>query len=123
MLTLLLNFFIVTERISDWHHFCRLKFLSQFCWLKFLLEPATNTFYGNYEGDNVSCIYACDCLIATSIAIKQVTVSVAIMQLEVSGASDSFCHKNVVNNFYCNYADGSFCCNYAGVIFCRAFCT
>ena len=27
MLTHLLNFFIVTKRISDWHHFGKLKFL------------------------------------------------------------------------------------------------
>ena len=59
------------------------------CW-----NFAIGTFYGNYAGDNVCCIYAgfevvlfvTGMLVDLSVAIKQTTVSVAIMQLEVSVA-------------------------------------
>ena len=48
---------------------------------------ATGTFYGNYTGDNVCCIYAgfevvlfvTGMLVDLSVAVKQVTVPVAIM--------------------------------------------
>ena len=56
----LLNFFIVTKRISDWHHFCKWKFLyivnsigGIFCW-----NHVTDTLYINYAGDNICCNYA-----------------------------------------------------------------
>ena len=60
-----------------------------FCW-----NYLRNTFYGNYVGDNVCCIYAVfelvlsvtGMLVDLSVAIMQVTVSVAIMQLEGSAA-------------------------------------
>ena len=57
-----------------------------FCW-----NYATDTFYGNYEGDNI-CIYASfevilsvtGMLVDLSVAVIQVTVSNAIRQLESS---------------------------------------
>ena len=72
MLTHLLNFFIVTKRISDWHHFCKLKFLYS------ILQ--VEVFVGTMQ-------------LTLSLAIMQVTtcysytVSVAIRQLEVSAAN------------------------------------
>ena len=60
-----------------------------FCW-----NSGTDTFYGNYAGDNVCCIYAgfqvilsvTGILVDIFIAITQVTGSIAIMQLEVFAA-------------------------------------
>ena len=55
-----------------------------FCW-----NYATDTFYGNYAGDNVCfevVLFVNGMLVDLSVGIKQVTVSVAIMQLKVSGA-------------------------------------
>ena len=53
-----------------------------FCW-----NNATDTFYDNYAGGNICCIYAelevvlfvTVMLVGLSVAIKQVTVSVAIV--------------------------------------------
>ena len=53
-----------------------------FCW-----NYATDTFYGNYTGDNICCIYAgfevvlfgTGMLVDLSVAVKQMTVSVAVM--------------------------------------------
>ena len=84
--TLLLHFFIVTKRISDWHYFCKWEFL-------FFISQKVS-FYGNYASDNACWIFAgfevvlsvTGMLVDLSVAIMQVTVSVAIMQLEVSVA-------------------------------------
>ena len=54
-----------------------------FCW-----SYATDTFYGNYAGDKVCCIYPAfevvlfvtGMLLDLSVAIIQVTISLAIMQ-------------------------------------------
>ena len=95
MLTHSISFFTVTERISDWYHSAGESACSQLCtggsvcW-----NYVTDTFYGNYSGDKVCCIFASfevvlfvtSMLVDLSAAIKQVTVSVAIMQLEVSAA-------------------------------------
>ena len=91
-----LNFFIVTKRISEWHHFCKWKFLyivnsagGSFCW-----NYVTDILYSNYAGGNVCCNYASlqvvlsvtFMLVDLSVAIMHVTVSVDIIQLEVSAA-------------------------------------
>ena len=54
----------------------------------FCCNYVTDTFYGNYAGDNVSCIYSgfavvlfVTMLMEISIAINQVTVSVAIIEI------------------------------------------
>ena len=60
---------------------------SSFCW-----NYATDTFHGNYVGENACCIYASfevvlsvtGMLMDLYVVIMQVNVSVAIMQLEVS---------------------------------------
>ena len=57
------------------------------CW-----NYGTDTFYGNYTGDNVCCIYAgfevalsvTGILVNLSVTVMHMTVSVAVMQLEVS---------------------------------------
>ena len=94
MLTLLLNFFIVTKRIRL-APFLQVKVSvvnsagDSFCW-----NYATDTFYGNYASGNVCCIFAgfevvlsvTGILVDLCVTIMQVTVSVAIMELEVSAA-------------------------------------
>ena len=71
------------------------SFCSQFCTGgSFCWNYGTDTFYGNYAGDNNCCICAAfevvlsvtSMLVDLSVTIMQVTVSVAIMQLEVSAA-------------------------------------
>ena len=59
-----------------------------FCW-----NYATDTFHGNYVGDNVCCIYAdlevvlfVTGMLVDPSAIVQATVSVEVMLLEVSAA-------------------------------------
>ena len=59
-----------------------------FCW-----NYATDTFHGNYVGDNVCCIYAdlevvlfVTGMLVDPSAIVQATVSVKVMLLEVSAA-------------------------------------
>ena len=77
---------MVTKRISDRHHFCKLKFL----WSVLQVEVSVGT-SEHYAVDNICCIYAgfevavfvTGMLVDLSVAIKQVTVSVAIMQLDV----------------------------------------
>ena len=117
--TYLFNFFIVTKRISNWHHFSASEsFCSQSCRWQFLLE-----------------LSAAGMLVDLSVKIMQVTVSVAIMQLEVSAA-----HMQVTVSaaniwvtifivimqmgvfvaiiqvvfFVVHYAHGCVYCNYAG---------
>ena len=96
MLTHLLDLFIVTKRISDWHHFSKWKFLYSI--LQMTVSVGTMqlmlslVFFGNYAGDNVCCIYTgfevvlsvTGMQVDLSVAVMQMTVSVAIMQLEVS---------------------------------------
>ena len=63
---------------------------STFCW-----NYATDTFHGNYVGENLCCIYATFevvlsvtvMLMDLSVVTMQVNVSVQIMQLEVSAAN------------------------------------
>ena len=81
-----LNFFIVTQRISDWHYFWKSKFLyivnsagGRFCW-----NYVTDTLYSNNAEDNVA-----------SVAITQ------IWRLYYNYAGGTF---------YYSYVDGSFCC-------------
>ena len=97
VLTHSLNSFIVTKRISDWHHFCKWKFLLSisvlnFRW-QFLLElykwlflRQLCRFWGSIAIISVV-LYAKVMLVDLFVAITQVTVSVAIMWLEVSAAN------------------------------------
>ena len=131
MLTLLLNFFIVNKRISDWHYFCKWKFLLSilqvtvsvgtmqltllwqlskwqnmlhFCRFwggTFCYWHVGGSFCYNYAGDCFCCNYAVRSFCSTY-------------------AGNSFCNKYVGDNFYCNYVDESLCYNYAGGIFCSA---
>ena len=98
-LTYSLNFFIITKRISDWHHFCKWKFLQS------ILEVTVSV--GNMQLTLSIAILqvprllqlcrfwgsiavmlvvhsATIMLVDLFVAITQVTVSVPIMQLEVS---------------------------------------
>ena len=52
VLTHSFNFFIITKRICDLHHFCKWKFLYS------ILQVAVSTFYTNYADANVCCNYA-----------------------------------------------------------------
>ena len=116
MLTLLLNLFIVTKRISDWHHFCRWQFLLELCSWHFLWQLCKwqcllhfcrfwgGTFCYWYVGGSFCCNYAVRSFCSTYAGI-------------------SFCNKYVDDNFYCNYADGNVCYNCAGGIFCDLLCT
>ena len=89
----------------------------------------TDTFYSNYAGDNVCCIYA-DFEVVLSVIVMLVDLCVAIMQLEVSaanmrvtifivimqiGTSLGIMHlvfsalHFVYHLLYCNYASDCFC--------------
>ena len=68
-----------------------------FCW-----NYTTDTFYGNYTGDNVCCIYA-GFEGVLSVTAMLVDLSVTIMQ---------------VTCFYCNYAVQNFCNTYTGDSLC-----
>ena len=94
MLTHSLNFFVKTKRISEWHHFCKWKFL----WS--ILQVA---------------VYIGTMQLTFSIAIMQVLNSVAIMQVL------SFYCNYVGGTFCFSYAGGSFCCNYARDCFCCSY--
>ena len=104
MLTYSFNFFIITKRISDWHHFCKWKFL----WS--ILQMAVSV--GTMQ-------------LTLSMAIIQVPISVAVMHVlrfccnYVGGtfcysyAGGSFCYNYAPDRFHCNYAIRSFCSIYA----------
>ena len=97
VLTHSLNFFIITKRVSDWHHFCEWNFLYS------ILQ------------------------VAVSVGTMQLPLSIAIMQLPTSVAIMQFLrfYCNYVGGTFCYiYFDRSFCCNYAGDCFCwNYFCT
>ena len=89
------------------------SFCSQFCTGgSFCWNYGTDTFYGNYAGDNNCCICAAF-EVVLSVTSMLVDRSVTIMQMTVSAA-------NMRVSFYCNHADGS---NYAGGIFCSGLYT
>ena len=82
---------MVTKRISDRHHFCKLKFL----WSVLQVEVSVGTMQLIFsmaimQVTTSCCIYAgfkavvfvTSMLVDLSVAIKQVTVSVAIMQYQ-----------------------------------------
>ena len=87
VLTHSLNFFIVTKRILDWHHFSSESFCSQscaggsFCW-----NYGTHTFYGNYAGHNNCCIYS-GFEVVLSVTGMLVDLSIAFMLVAVSPAN------------------------------------
>ena len=84
MLTHLLNFFIVTKRISDWHHFCKWKFLLELCNWHFLWQLCKwqrLLHFCRFWGGTFCYLY-----VGWSFCYSY-TVSVAIRQLEVSAAN------------------------------------
>ena len=87
VLTHSFNFFIITKRICDLHHFCKWKFLYS------ILQVAVSV--GTTQ-------------LTLSISIMQMLTSVAIMQV-----LKFYC--NYVGGTFCyTYVGGSFCCNDAG---------
>ena len=137
------NFFIITKRISNWHHFCKWKFLQSisaggsFCW-----NYATDTFYSNYANANVAIMLqlcrlwgsiaiilvvlsARTMLVDTFVAVMQLEVSAALMQVNVSAANIwvTIMHMGVsvaiMKAVFSaeHYAHDYFYCNYAGDCF------
>ena len=102
MLTVLLNLFIVTNRIRL-ATFLQVKVSvvnsagDRFSW-----NYATDPFYGNYASDNVCCIFA-GFEVVLSVTGTLVDLSVTIMQLEVdlhyAVRSGSFCYNHAVGLF------------------------
>ena len=85
------KFFIITKRISDWHHFCKWKFLLS-------IQQ-----------------------VAVSVRTIQLTLSTAIIQVlrfYCDYVGGTFCYNYVGGSFCCNYASDCFCCNYAVWSFC-----
>ena len=121
VLTHLLNFFIVTKRATDCHHFCKWKFLlelynwhflQQLCRWQRLLHLCSfrgDTFCYRYAGRSFCCNYAGDCF-CCNYAVRSLWSRWQVLQ-QICGWQF----------FHCNYADGSPCCSYAGEIFCSAF--
>ena len=122
-LTHLLNFFSVFNRISDWHNFCRWKFLYSVSVgtiqltlsiaimqvtmsvaitqvLRFYFNYAGGTFCYSYVGGSFCCNHAGDCFYC----------NYTVRSFCNTYAGDSFCSKYVGTNFYCNHASGSPCC-------------
>ena len=105
-----LNFFTITKRVSDWHHFCKWKFLLSILQVAVSVGTiATDTFYSNYAGANICCNYA----------VFEVLLQLCFCTIS---SGESICHKYVGDNFYWNYALGSLCYNHAGSIFYGALC-
>ena len=119
MLTHLLNFFIVTERISDWHHFCNsagssFYFLLQLCRFSglyynyaggtFCYSYVGGSFWYNYAGDCFCCNYAvrnsCSTLMQVTVCAANIWVKIFIVIMQVG-----------------------VCCNYTSGIFCNALYT
>ena len=102
VLTHLFNFFIVTKRISDWHHFCKwmCMLFSQFCRWHFCWNYATYTFCRDYAGDTNVLLQLCR--FWGYVAIMQVVLSVTVI---IGG---SFCCNHAGDCFFCNYAVRSF---------------
>ena len=119
VLTHSLNFFIVTKRISYWHHFCKWEFLLELCNWHFLWRLCRwqfllhlfrfwgSTFCYWYVGGSFCYNYAGECVCCNYV----------VRNFCSTLSDDSFCCKYVGGNFYCNYVDGSLCCNYTGGIF------
>ena len=90
MCTHLLNFVIVTKRISDWHHIASERILQSFLQVTVSVGTMELTlslaimqvlkFHCKYAGG----ISVTLMLMNLFVAIKELTVSVAIIQLEVS---------------------------------------
>ena len=122
MLTHSLSFFIVTNRISGWYHFCKRKFVLSVLQVAVFVGTMKLTLSVAIVQMTLSVVvmqvlrFGCNCACGTfcyfldlSDAIMQVTDSDAIMYLEVSAA---FIQVTVsaantwVTIFYCNYAGG-----------------
>ena len=85
---------MVTKRISDWHHFHKLKFLRSILQVEVFVGTMQLTLSMAIMQVKTFCIYAgfevvvfvTGMLVDVSVVIKQVPVSVGIMQLDVFGA-------------------------------------
>ena len=112
---MLAQFFIVTKRTSDRHHFCKKKFLcivssagGSFCWNYVYSNYAGDNNYYSYVGGSFCCNHACDCF-CCNYSVRsfcstyesdglfiyfnlflQMGVSVAIMQVVLSAVHNSF---------------------------------
>ena len=87
VLTLSLSFFIVTKRISDWHHFCKSKFpyivnSAGVSVANMQLEVSTVLMQVTVSESNM--------WVTVFIAFMQVGVSVAIMQVVLSAVHSCF---------------------------------
>ena len=88
--TLSLSFFIVTKRISDWHHFCKSKFpyivnSAGVSVANMQLEVSTALMQVTVSESNM--------WVTVFIVLMQVGVSVAIMQVVLYAVHKCFCCK------------------------------
>ena len=87
VLTRSFNLCIVTKRIADWHYFCKWKQGGSFCF-----NYATDTFFGNYAGDNVCWIYQ---------VLRWYILLLVCFCCNYAGGCDCFCSNYAVRSF-CN---------------------